>query len=161
MMVLGMVASLALAEPAGNQTVQLDVMVPNPVPNIQVWAEMRWLGQTQRVDLTAVDDSDAHFSATVTDRAIRVLPIELYVQTDNILPMVVYTATESVAHPSDSFSWVLDLSKDNEHALRIAHTEPPEHIGRSDQLRVVAAIGWAIFVLNYVGWLWIRSRKST
>ena len=152
--------SLALAGPEANQTVQLDVVVPNPVSGLQVWAEVRWLGQTQRVDLEAESSPGSHFAATITDRAIRVLPIELYVQTDNILPVVVYSATESVAHPSDSFSWVLDLSRDDVHALRIAHTAPPEHIGRSDRLGVIAAIGWAIFVLNYVGWLWIRSRKT-
>lgn len=157
---------MSLAAQAEPQRLELAVVAPSAMRELRVWAHASWLGEERTIEL--LDDG-----STPGDRAndgvrvaewrgepVQALTLQLTAQERPDSPVVeIYAATEVLFSPDDALSWDLHLGPPlrAERTARPLSSDAPQ---RDERVQVAAAIGWAIFVLNLVGWLAYLARRK-
>ncbi|MCB9766158.1 MAG: hypothetical protein H6739_40655 [Alphaproteobacteria bacterium] len=139
--------------------VRLEVVAPSAMRSMRLQAQTTWLGEPRTLDL--LDDGsrdgdtpgDGLWTGTWSGDPVQALAITLTARTTpEAEEVVLYEGTEVITASADRLSWQLHLGPPPR-AERTALPLAGPAIARDGTLQVVAATGWVIVLLNYVGWL--------
>lgn len=148
---------LSLAAASAPQRVRLEVVAPAPMAEMRVQARAAWAGEDRTLEL--LDDgsggdreaADGVWTGLWEGPPVQALALELVV-TDRQGTHPAWAGTEVIRRPDDALSWALHLGPPLR-AVRTAMPAPVARVAREESVQVVAAIGWAVVVLNVLGWL--------
>lgn len=147
----------AAADDAPPQSVRLEVVARTAVQGTILRASTTWLGATRELDLkddgSGADQSagDGVWTGVWTGDAVSALPLELQLFS-NQGNQVLFSGTEIIRSPDETLTWALHLGP----PMRAERTALPlavAEVSRSETVQVMAALGWMLVVLNYLGWL--------
>ncbi|MDP6931639.1 MAG: hypothetical protein QGG40_01925 [Myxococcota bacterium] len=145
---------LAIAALAAPQRVQVDVVVLWQAPQLELYAETDWLGETRRIRLEpgAGDLWSGHWEGG----QVRTLDVSIYARARGMEEALLSRRSEVIVRADDRISYLIQASGRPE-ARRVATAAPEGRVESRQVAGLVAVLGWGVLVFLYVTWL-IRQR---